>query len=181
MMLSVHEVDARSSRAAVLEAVSGMLAEGDRVTVGRVARSMRLPRRTVRLHFRTGDRMVEAVAVAVTQQLVGEHPRLHPGGAAEEWGALMDAIWRDAALVKALLVAGRQRSGSALGDLLQPLLWSKAAIIARGQEQGLFRTDRSAADLGAETQRACLAALLESGGTVGTAKARTLAILQPTA
>ena len=97
----------------------------------------------------------------------------------DEWRALMDAIWQDSALVKALLVAAQQRTGSALGDLLQPLLWSKTAIIARGQEQGSFRTDRSAHDLGAETQRECVAALLEPSGTVGTATTRTLAILQP--
>ncbi|AQZ66839.1 Transcriptional regulator, TetR family [[Actinomadura] parvosata subsp. kistnae] len=154
--------DARRSRAAILEAATGLLDADPDASVDAIAAAAGVSRQTVYAHFPSRDRLLEAVLAHLTEQTVAAMDAADPGEgpAAEVLLRLLDAGERVAGRHPALL----QRLGSlpvtpeADHDRHAPVAERLERVIRRGQEAGEFDPDVPAEWLVAVTIRLAHAA-----------------------
>ncbi|MDV6232787.1 TetR/AcrR family transcriptional regulator [Rhodococcus cercidiphylli] len=133
--------DARSNRARILHVAQGVLADNPDATINDVAAAAGVVRRTVYAHFASREALIDGIAVEAAERISAALNRVP---AADE-SAVTVFVRQTLALARVgdqyrlLLAVARSDLGhNSIHDLLTPMRESAAAVIRRGQREGVF-------------------------------------------
>ncbi|OZE34605.1 hypothetical protein CH259_18110 [Rhodococcus sp. 05-2254-4] len=137
----VQRRDARSNRARILHVAQGVLANNPDATINDVAAAAGVVRRTVYAHFASREALIDGIAVEAAERISAALNRVP---AADE-SAVTVFVRQTLALARVgdqyrlLLAVARSDLGhNSIHDLLTPMRESAAAVIRRGQREGVF-------------------------------------------
>ncbi|MBY4127156.1 TetR/AcrR family transcriptional regulator [Rhodococcus fascians] len=139
----VQRRDARSNRAKILEVAQRVLADNPDATINDVAAAAGVVRRTVYAHFASREALIDGIALEAADRIsvaLGRVP------AADESAVTVFvrqtlALTRVGDQYRLLLAVARSDLGhNSIHDLLTPMRESAAAVIRRGQREGVFST-----------------------------------------
>ena len=138
---SVQRSDARSNRARILHVAQGVLADNPDATINDVAAAAGVVRRTVYAHFASREALIDGIAREAAEGISAALTRIP---AADE-SAVTVFVRQTLALARVgdqyrpLLAVARSDLGhNSIHDLLTPMRESAAAVIRRGQREGVF-------------------------------------------
>ncbi|MEU3476007.1 TetR/AcrR family transcriptional regulator [Rhodococcus sp. NPDC006774] len=133
--------DARSNRARILHVAQGVLADNPDATINDVAAAAGVVRRTVYAHFASREALIDGIALEAAERISAALTRVP---AADE-SAVTVFVRQTLALARVgdqyrlLLAVARSDLGhNSIHDLLTPMRESAAAVIRRGQREGMF-------------------------------------------
>ncbi|MDV8025103.1 TetR/AcrR family transcriptional regulator [Rhodococcus sp. IEGM 1330] len=133
--------DARSNRARILHVAQGVLADNPDATINDVAAAAGVVRRTVYAHFASREALIDGIALEAADRISAALTRIP---AADE-SAVTVFVRQTLALARVgdqyrlLLAVARSDLGhNSIHDLLTPMRESAAAVIRRGQREGVF-------------------------------------------
>ncbi|WP_037194793.1 MULTISPECIES: TetR/AcrR family transcriptional regulator [Nocardiaceae] len=133
--------DARSNRARILHVAQGVLADNPDATINDVAAAAGVVRRTVYAHFASREALIDGIALEAAERISAALTRVP---AADE-SAVTVFVRQTLALARVgdqyrlLLAVARSDLGhNSIHDLLTPMRESAAAVIRRGQREGVF-------------------------------------------
>jgi AcrR family transcriptional regulator len=159
--------NARSNRARILAAARRELGRNPDVTLEEIARAAGVVRRTLFGHFPGRSALLEALAEEASEAVQGAVAR-NPDAAEAPGRALARlvlSIWSVGDRYRLLLTLTRQALGSErVSQVLAPAREEAAAVLARGQREGVFHTHLPAAVLSYALE-ALTISLLESVST----------------
>lgn len=137
----VQRRDTRSNRARILHVAQGVLADNPDATINDVAAAAGVVRRTVYAHFASREALIDGIAVEAAERISAALNRVP---AADE-SAVTVFVRQTLALARVgdqyrlLLAVARSDLGhNSIHDLLTPMRESAAAVIRRGQREGVF-------------------------------------------
>jgi TetR/AcrR family transcriptional regulator of autoinduction and epiphytic fitness len=137
----VQRRDARSNRARILHVAQGVLADNPDATINDVAAAAGVVRRTVYAHFASREALIDGIALEAAERISAALTRVP---AADE-SAVTVFVRQTLALARVgdqyrlLLAVARSDLGhNSIHDLLTPMRESAAAVIRRGQREGVF-------------------------------------------
>ncbi len=140
--------DALANRAGILAAATRAIAHDPHASIDTIARSAGLTRRALYGHFDDRDALLQEVITAGSRrfnELAGE---VSDADAALALARLTSLLWRDAAHVQvAAAIALDDAHVAATAEALAPLRRTVLAIVRRGQEDEVLRTDIAAPTL----------------------------------
>jgi len=139
-----RRADADRSVAAILDAALEALASDPDSSMSAIARGAGVVRATIYVHFATRDALLDAVMDYAVGQVAAATRAAEPerGEAAEALERVLRATWQQLAQFHGLLAINTARlSAEELHRRHLPVLDQFAPLIARGQEQGVFRRD----------------------------------------
>ena len=140
--------DFRANRQAILDAARSALAEDSRASIETIAIAAGLSRRTLYGHFTDRDELIRELIVTGAQRFNAIAEDIHDDDARLALARLASALWNEAAHVQfAAALALDEAHVAQTAKALAPLRQSVAALVARGQGDGSFRTDITAARL----------------------------------
>ena len=140
--------DFRANRQAILDAARSALAEDSRASIETIATAAGLSRRTLYGHFTDRDELIRELIVTGAQRFNAIAEDIHDDDARLALARLASALWNEAAHVQfAAALALDEAHVAQTAKALAPLRQSVAALVARGQGDGSFRTDITAARL----------------------------------
>ncbi|HWH94285.1 MAG TPA: TetR/AcrR family transcriptional regulator [Baekduia sp.] len=128
----------------ILDAAAALLARGAAASTTAVAIEAGVSRVTVYAHFPTREALIEAVAERAVRRaaVAANDARLDEGSALDALDRLVAVAWdhldRGGAIARA---AGDQLTAEAAARVHTALRAPIAALVARGQAEGAFRTD----------------------------------------
>lgn len=133
--------DARSNRARILQVAQTVLADDPDASISDVAVAAGVVRRTVYAHFASREALIEGIAVEAAEQISAALARLP----ADDESAITVFVRQTLALARVgdqyrllLAVARTDLGHNGIRDLLSPMRASAAAVIRRGQREGVF-------------------------------------------
>lgn len=133
--------DARSNRARILQVAQTVLADDPDASISDVAVAAGVVRRTVYSHFASREALIEGIAVEAAEQISAALARLP----ADDESATTVFVRQTLALARVgdqyrllLAVARTDLGHNGIRDLLSPMRASAAAVIRRGQREGVF-------------------------------------------
>lgn len=133
--------DARSNRARILHVAQGVLADNPDATINDVAAAAGVVRRTVYAHFASREALIDGIALEAADSISAALGRVP---AADESAVTVFvrqtlALTRVGDQYRLLLAVARTDLGhNSIHDLLGPMRESAAAVIRRGQREGVF-------------------------------------------
>ncbi|WP_415971278.1 TetR/AcrR family transcriptional regulator [Rhodococcus sp. 077-4] len=137
----VQRRDARFNRARILHVAQGVLADNPDATINDVAAAAGVVRRTVYAHFASREALIDGIALEAAERISAALTRVP---AADE-SAVTVFVRQTLALARVgdqyrlLLAVARTNLGhNSIHDLLTPMRDSAAAVIRRGQREGVF-------------------------------------------
>jgi TetR/AcrR family transcriptional regulator of autoinduction and epiphytic fitness len=137
----VQRRDARSNRARILHVAQGVLADNPDATINDVAAAAGVVRRTVYAHFASREALIDGIALEAAERISAALTRVP---AADESAVTVFvrqtlALSRVGDQYRLLLAVARSDLGhNSIHDLLTPMRESAAAVIRRGQREGVF-------------------------------------------
>ncbi|MFD5214074.1 TetR/AcrR family transcriptional regulator [Microbacterium sp. NPDC058345] len=140
--------DARANRAGILDAARLALAGDPHASVDAIARSAGLSRRTLYGHFDDRDALIRELIVAGAQRFNAIAASVADADARRALARLATRLWHEAAHVQvAAALALDEAHVAQTAEALAPLRRAVAQLVERGQHDGSFRTDLTAATL----------------------------------
>ncbi|MGB4136010.1 MAG: helix-turn-helix domain-containing protein [Microbacterium sp.] len=140
--------DARANRASILSAARETLAEDPYASVDVIARSAGLSRRTLYGHFDDREALIRELITAGAQRFNTIATQVDDADARIALARIAALLWREAAHVQvAAALALDETHVEQTAEALAPLRRTVAALVRRGQDDGLFRTDIAAPTL----------------------------------
>lgn len=133
--------DARSNRARILHVAQGVLADNPDATINDVAAAAGVVRRTVYAHFASREALIDGIALEAAESISAALGRVP---AADESAVTVFvrqtlALTRVGDQYRLLLAVARTDLGhNSIHDLLGPMRDAAAAVIRRGQREGVF-------------------------------------------
>ncbi|WP_020575059.1 TetR/AcrR family transcriptional regulator [Actinopolymorpha alba] len=136
--------DAERNVAAILDAATERILRGGEVNLAALARAAGVSRVTLYTHFPTREALLEAVVercIAESRLLMADL-ELHDGTAKEAMARLVRSQWRTLDRYRTLYTfAATSLPPARLRTLHAPLFGQMRKLVARGQDEGVFRTD----------------------------------------
>ncbi|KMJ50761.1 hypothetical protein ACG96_08550 [Rhodococcoides fascians] len=139
----VQRSDARSNRARILDVAQVVLANNPDATINDVASAAGVVRRTVYSHFASREALIDGIALEAAERISAALER----DPAVDESAVTVFVRQTLALARVgdqyrllLAVARTDLGHNGLHDLLGPMRESAAAVIRRGQREGVFST-----------------------------------------
>ena len=133
--------DARSNRARILRVAQGVLADNPDATINDVAAAAGVVRRTVYAHFASREALIDGIALEAAERISAALTRVP----AVDESAVTVFVRQTLALARVgdqyrlLLAVARSDLGhNSIHDLLTPMRDAAAAVIRRGQREGVF-------------------------------------------
>jgi AcrR family transcriptional regulator len=139
-----RRADAERSVAAILDAALEALASDPDSSMSEIARRAGVVRATIYVHFPTRTALLDAVMDHAVAQVAEATRAAEPsrGEPVEALERVLRATWRELARFQALLALNTARlSAEELRRRHLPVLDQLEPLIARGQQQGVFRSD----------------------------------------
>ncbi len=138
-----RRADAERSVTAILDAALEGLAGDPDVSEAEIARRAGVSRATTYVHFPTREVLVIAVTERAIADVAAVLASADPasGGAADALRRVLRAAWRELDRFHALVAINAHLPREEFHRLHVPVLTHLAPLIARGQEEGAFRTD----------------------------------------
>ncbi|WP_042937707.1 TetR/AcrR family transcriptional regulator [Rhodococcus sp. AW25M09] len=139
--------DARSNRARILDVAQRVLADNPEATISDVAAAAGVVRRTVYAHFASREALIDGIALEAAERISAALARVP---AAEESAVTVFvrqtlALTRVGDQYRLLLAVARTSLGhNSIHDILGPMRESAAAVIRRGQREGVFSSYQAA-------------------------------------
>ncbi|MGB6275810.1 MAG: TetR/AcrR family transcriptional regulator [Rhodococcus sp. (in: high G+C Gram-positive bacteria)] len=133
--------DARSNRARILHVAQGVLADNPDATINDVAAAAGVVRRTVYAHFASREALIDGIALEAAERISAALTRIP----AVDESAVTVFVRQTLALARVgdqyrllLSVARSDLGHNSIHDLLTPMRDAAAAVIRRGQREGVF-------------------------------------------
>lgn len=140
--------DARANRAGILNAARSALADDPHASVDAIARSAGLSRRTLYGHFDDRDALIRELIVTGAQRFNAVAASVTDADTRVALARLATRLWHEAAHVQvAAALALDEAHVVQTAEALAPLRRAVAQLVERGQRDGGFRTDLTAATL----------------------------------
>ena len=139
--------DARSNRARILDVAQRVLADNPDATINDVAAAAGVVRRTVYAHFASREALIDGIALEAVERISAALARVP---AADESAVTVFvrqtlALTRVGDQYRLLLAVARTDLGhNGIHDILGPMRESAAAVIRRGQREGVFSSYQAA-------------------------------------
>jgi len=137
----VQRRDARSNRARILHVAQGVLADNPDATINDVAAAAGVVRRTVYAHFASREALIDGIALEAAERISAALTRIP----AVDESAVTVFVRQTLALARVgdqyrllLSVARSDLGHNSIHDLLTPMRDAAAAVIRRGQREGVF-------------------------------------------
>jgi AcrR family transcriptional regulator len=134
--------DAARNRSTILAAAIDVLARRPDAGLAEVARASGLTRTTVYAHFRNREELLEEMLRTAVADTVAAIDNADPtaGPADEALRRVLETSWREVA-ARARLIELAHTLGERMVDLHAPVFHRLAALLRRGQAEGVFRRD----------------------------------------
>ncbi|MFD5224092.1 TetR/AcrR family transcriptional regulator [Microbacterium sp. NPDC058342] len=140
--------DARANRAGILDAARGALATDPHASIDAIARSAGLSRRTLYGHFDDRDALVRELIVTGAQRFNATAASIAETDPRLALARLATRLWNEASHVQVVAALALDEAHVAqTAQALAPLRRAVSDLVARGQDDGCFRTDLSATAL----------------------------------
>lgn len=140
--------DATQNRAGILDAARDSIALDPRASIDTIARSAGLTRRALYGHFEDRDALIREVIASGAARFNEIALRVDDADPRVALARLASLLWREAAHVQvAASIALDDAHVQETADALAPLRRTVVAIVRRGQDHGLLRTDVAAGTL----------------------------------
>src|SRR5215207_8660726 len=136
-----RRADAERSIARILDAAIDALASDPEASMAEIARRAGVVRATIYVHFPTRDALIDAV----TQRAIAEATEPERGDATDALRRVVISAWRTLERYHALVAINTQLPQAELHARHRPVLAILEPLIKRGQRDGNFRTDVTAA------------------------------------
>ncbi|MDI9893946.1 MULTISPECIES: TetR/AcrR family transcriptional regulator [Nocardiaceae] len=143
----VQRSDARSNRARILDVAQRVLADNPDATINDVAAAAGVVRRTVYAHFASREALIDGIALEAADSIASALGRVP---AADESAVTVFvrqtlALTRVGDQYRLLLAVARTDLGhNGIHNLLGPMREAAAAVIRRGQREGVFSSYQAA-------------------------------------